>query len=697
MPLDTVALLGERDGYLTAGLVVTSPEPASADLARVGEACRCTEAQRLAGGAVGESLWQFPVGSHLQQAPREELLAAWNALHGDRAPEQLLRQVVLAIRTYRPEVVLTDCAGSERGADSLIAAAVKEAFRQAADPAVFPEQRTVFGLEAHRAKKLYGLCDRGGAAQVHHDLTAVSARLGSTVREFSQTGAALLSGDHPPAERHYQLLADHLEGAATHRELMQGISLAEGGMARRVLPAREEMSPAALKAVRARANLWAIAEAAPSELTSPERLLANIGPTLAEMPDDAGARVALGLANLYARKGQWTLARETFLLLTERYPTHPLAVQAYRWLLAHQSSSEARRRHELGQFLVVDQITGGVPTTPQKPLDLAPRKGDGKSKRSVKEVPTFTTTHEEWGGYSVSKDDARRWYRGCLALDKKLSAFGPLHAADPAIGFCVQSARRHLGEVEPALRWYRAFVAETADGPWRSCAAAELWLANRSGTPPKPVLTCRPTETRPYLDGKLDDPCWAGAHPVRLQNASGETAAQYPTAVQMTHDRDFLYVAVRCGHPAGKSVPAAKVRTRDVDLKHDRVSILFDLDRDYATCFHLQVDQSGCILEDCWGDRTWNPRWFVAIGREADGWTAEIAIPREALTGDLITAGNAWAVNFVRVLPGRGVQAFSLPAEAPESALRGEGLGLLLFLQEAQRAAAQPKDVPAAR
>jgi hypothetical protein len=155
----------------------------------------------------------------------------------------------------------------------------------------------------------------------------------------------------------------------------------------------------------------------------------------------------------------------------------------------------------------------------------------------------------------------------------------------------------------------------------------------------------------------------------------------------MAYDLDFLYVAVRCGHPAGEGKEAAKVRTRDKDLRqNDRVSILLDLDRDYATCFHLQVDQTGCVLEDCWGDKSWDPRWFVAIHREPTAWTAEIAIPRNALTGDHITAGHAWAGNIIRVLPGKGVQALSLPAEAPEVAVRPEGLGLILFTQDAQQA-----------
>jgi photosystem II stability/assembly factor-like uncharacterized protein len=711
-PLDTLALLGQRDGYLTASLLVTAPESTSADLGRSGEGCRYVEAHRLAGGAAAESLWQFPVPSHLTRSGRDPLLAAWNKLHGDRAAEELLRQIVLAIRTYRPAVILTDDPGNEQGVDAIIAEAVTAAFRQASDPAVFPEQITALGVQAHQAKKLYGLWSKSTGASVHHDLTEVSDRLGSTVREFSTPAAALLSHEHPPAERHYKLLADCLAGAAGHRELMQGIDLAPGGLARRNLPAASEISPEARKAIRTRANLWAMAEQPSSELASPERLLANIGPALADMPDDAGARVAGGLAQLYVRKGQWALAREAHLLVVERYPTHPLAVESYRWLLMHQASSEARRRHEQGQFIIFEKVAAGVPGNTRAPVKVESRLvkpapgSKPKLQRKTEDMPTFETKQDRQLAWMSNRDEVRQWYQGCLTLHEKLSAFGRLYGQEPAVQFCVQSARRHLGDVKPALDWYRKFAAAAPEGAWKSCALAELWLANRTGAAPKPVLLCRETDTRPYLDGKLDDPCWAAARPVRLQaagdankrpgaagseNPATAFTSLYPTEVRMTHDLDFLYIAVRCGHPAGQNVEAANVRTRDADLrKHDRVSILLDLDRDYATCFHLQVDQRGCVLEDCWGDRTWNPRWFVAIHREPTVWTAEIALPRNALTSDHITAGNAWAANVIRVLPGQGVQALSLPAEAPEVSPRLEGMGLILFAREAEQAQGKP-------
>jgi len=136
-------------------------------------------------------------------------------------------------------------------------------------------------------------------------------------------------------------------------------------------------------------------------------------------------------------------------------------------------------------------------------------------------------------------------------------------------------------------------------------------------------------------------------------------------------------VAVTCAHPAGQNVPAAATRTRDADLRgHDRVDLLLDMDRDYQTYYRFQIDHRGCLAEDCWGDKTWNPKWYVAVDCNAKSWTAEIAIPRSELTGDPITLGNVWGCNVVRVVPGKGVQSWSLPADVDP---RPEGMGLLIF------------------
>jgi len=255
-----------------------------------------------------------------------------------------------------------------------------------------------------------------------------------------------------------------------------------------------------------------------------------------------------------------------------------------------------------------------------------------------------------------------------------------LFANDPSIQFCLQASNRQLGEAKTAQAFYSAYSKDCPQGPWHDVAAQELWLATGTGKSPRPVAKCRFTAAKPYLDGKFDDPCWQEHSPLVLRDAIHETAKEFPTEAMLSYDDKFLYIALSCKHPAGQGLPPAKDRPRDADLRaFDRVSILLDLDRDYSTYCRLQVDQRGCVCEDCWGDVRWNPQWFVAVRSEETGWYIEAAIPLHELTGDPIARGSAWACNIVRILPGRGIQAWSTPAGIQP---RPEGMGLMIFQRE---------------
>jgi photosystem II stability/assembly factor-like uncharacterized protein len=676
LPVDTVALVGGEDGYLASGLRVLSSDLVS--LAHASEAQRFALAVRSAGGAAGEMLWQFPLPQHLTPADKSQLLQSWNILHADRAADELLRQLVLALRIWRPSVVVTDSADAQTdgsSADSLVTDAMRAAFAKAADPAVFPEQIKQLGLEPWQASKLYGGWHSHAGAQVALDMTALKPRLQTSARDFASPAVGLLANSvtNLPATRYYHLLDGRTAGAANHRDLMQGVELAPGGVARRKLVQSAELSDELEKALRARRNLEVLAESPAGPLTDSNRILAQVGPTLASMPDEDAALAAFALANQYVHLGQWPLAREIFLLMVDRYSTHPLAVDAYRWLIRHNSSSEARRRHELGQFWMFTQSTVRQAAAPDA-KKVAQKLGLPEGS----EVPE--AVHTQQLGFINSKEDARQWYRSCLDMGLRLAALGPLFATEPSTQFCLQATRRHLGEFDKASDWYTRFVAEHSDGPWRDAAAGELWLMKRSGLPPKPVAYCRNSTSRPFLDGDFKDSCWLDVKPLVLKDAAGQTVKDYPTEARLAYDKDFLYLALSCRHPVDRYVPPVKVRSRDADLhSYDRVSLLLDLDRDYSTYFHFQVDQRGCVCEDCWGDRSWNPRWFVAVHSEPGCWQIEAAIPLTELTGDTVTVGKAWACNIVRILPGRGVQAWSLPADVQP---RPEGMGLLIFTEE---------------
>ena len=365
------------------------------------------------------------------------------------------------------------------------------------------------------------------------------------------------------------------------------------------------------------------------------------------------------MANEFVRQGQWELARATYLDLVKRYPLHPLTIEACRWLIRHNASGEARRRHELGQFLVVAQNEDAVPSKNGKLPD--PRKSGEIQQASFLENPARLL----------------HWREGSLLLGKHLAGFGAIYANDPSLQFCLEASRRQLGDAKAAQAFYSAFCKDCPAGPWHDVAAQELWLATSSGQSPRAVAKCPVAKTKPYLDGKFDDPCWQDHKPLMLKDAIHESSKEYPTEAMLSHDDKFLYIALTCKHPVGQGMAPAKDRPRDADLRaFDRISILLDVDRDYSTCFHLQVDQRGCVREDCWGDQGWNPQWFVAVRCEEDAWYIEAAIPLSELTGDRIVRGSAWACNIVRILPGRGIQAWSTPAGVEP---QPEGMGLLLF------------------
>jgi hypothetical protein len=144
------------------------------------------------------------------------------------------------------------------------------------------------------------------------------------------------------------------------------------------------------------------------------------------------------------------------------------------------------------------------------------------------------------------------------------------------------------------------------------------------------------------------------------------------------YDEEFLYVGASCARADGiRYETSDKPRPRDPDLDdRDRVELLLDVDRDFATFYRLTIDHRGWPAESCWHDATWQPTWFVASGGDEETWTAEAAIPLAELTAEAPKQGTAWALGIQRIVPGLGFQSWSTPA-SPE--IVTEGFGYLVF------------------
>ncbi len=563
------------DGY-HAVAVVTGP----------GDADRVNAAYRMAGGRVAETL-------------RNKAGTA----------DDTLRSKVLAIRTYRPIVVIGDDAA--------------EACKLAADPATFPEQLATLGLKPH-AVRAVRQCD-----SVAVDFASIEPAVGVALKDVTADATRLLTGTfatNPPA--------------CKCDDLIPGVPLAEGGPAR--AKAMHLNLPADVKArFEAAHKLRRELEALPATADAMPKRMKLLG----ELRDP---RAALGEAERLEAAGQWTAAHAVYAWVATNFALQSEAVPAMRWLTRYRASGEQRRRIELGQQSMVtlaswEAVADGTPgQTGQK--------------------------------FKLPDAAAKLWDRAALEHEAALAAFGPAAFRDYGVQFPMLAARRKLGLNADAIETLRFFLAKSPADPRsdpRLCRVTEELRVLTGDGPDEPLiprLIAHRAGTKPHLDGDLADACWTDAVAAPLPALPG-----YATKVRMLYDDEFLYVALECGHPVGKSLPKAEKRGHDDDIGgHDRVEILLDIDRDYATYYRLRVDQTGRAADDCCGDASWNPKWFIAVKPGERGWTAEIAVPLAELTGAPKLAGQTWCASVTRVIPADGPTATPDPGQMGHLRFAGE-------------------------
>jgi photosystem II stability/assembly factor-like uncharacterized protein len=542
--------------------------------------------------------------------------AVTESLGVDPQDNDLPRKLAMLIRQWKPDTVVMDRAGAGMECDA-VRKAVMEAVKQAADANAFPEQVRDCQMPAHSVNRLFAVHATTEKSHVQFEYSKLDEKLAEDVRDFCELVTSLL-GVKVPAYRFYQQVMP--SGEKPFTELVNESLLPRGGTGRRkALPPKwpEEYLAANVKFAAARRKIDAIV-ANPEKSGSPEKAMEEIRSSLIGLPEDVAAKAAGRAASEFAHAGRWGLAREMYGYVVETFEPYPEAGEACRWLIRFHASAEVRRRIELGQ---VSPLPKTVFDTVDDPA-VTPASHAETEPGIVKPVMRFRTG-----------EAARAWNRFAFDLEPKLVAFGPGVAGEPATVRARTLVRERTGITMPALE---------PVAPERMAQAVRFTV-------------------KPKLDGKFDESAWQTATPVKWM-----ANKDYRTEVRMGYDDRFLYVAVTATHPVGKHVPKVEKRERDADLSgHDRVEFAFDLDRDGDVSFRFAVDQRGCLAESCWGDRGWNPKWFVAFDSTETHWTAEIAIPLGEMTGTSV-AGQLWGLDFTRVVPGQTQQSFAPAGERTE-------------------------------
>lgn len=642
VPLEMLARLSGNEGYLSVVEALTRHDTDVPPNDDVPVEDRFHEAVAAVGGCATRVAWQFPTRQMGLGFSPEQILATWDAGQAGQGVRQLQEYLVKEIRMWRPDVVVTDSgdAPDSSPVSRILAQAIVGALQAAGDGRAYADQQAAWGLAPWQVKRTFAMLPRGTRGSCEVSTSQLATRLGRSLAEQAATPRGLLDdvAKSPPPFLGFRLLTSESQHDPERADFFSGIAGTPGSEARRALqdPAHGSLETLT-RSTHSRRNVQAIIERTAQDPESSPRLLAKTDQLLQGLDADGAAWVLYYLGQHYYQSGDWESAAEAFTILAQRYSEHPFARPALRWLLQYFASSDAAWR-----------IVGQQRYVVQQPSNVA--------ARSVR---------------------ARCQPERAVQIGGLLEQTQPATFADPALQFSLAAALRSQGQPRLADRYYQAALRRPERDAWWACGEAERGLAEGRGTGPKPSVHCVVAAGRPRLDGRLDDAVWQQTPDVAMASPFQDDA-QWPAEVRLAHDREFLYLAIRCRQASSVSYETStKPRSRDADLSaNDRVEVFLDVDRDRTTYFRLVIDHRGWTNDSCWGNTTWDPTWFVAAAKDEGYWSAEIAIPLDQLTAQAPTAGEAWAIGLQRIVPGVGFQSWNTPAAVREIP---EGFGYLIF------------------
>jgi hypothetical protein len=176
---------------------------------------------------------------------------------------------------------------------------------------------------------------------------------------------------------------------------------------------------------------------------------------------------------------------------------------------------------------------------------------------------------------------------------------------------------------------------------------------------PKSVAMVR-ADTRPVIDGKLDDAAWAQAariedfHQIRPGN---QTPPSERTEVYLLYDKDAIYVAARMWDSGAPGQVTRNIMKQGSSLaEDDRLAIVIDPFNSRRQGYRFEVNANGVRNDMLYQNNQLQSEWTIiweAGGDVGEGfWTAELAIPFKSLPFD--ASIESWGFNVSRAIRRRG-------------------------------------------
>lgn len=677
LPLEWIVNVAGNEGYLGAAYVLHAPAASAASALQAHLEDRLCEAVTTLGGCSAELSWQFPLPVAGDHQPLSEIVAQWERLHGSAEQDRLQEYLVRKIRQWRPEVIITEPT-RPRSDDQLaqwINQAVLSAIEAAADPLAETDQALVTGLGPWETKKVFGFEGPDQTGSVNLTTAQLAARLGTSLADHAALGRQLLESQHrwPAQTLGFRLLQSRIPGELSRQDFFSGIPMQPGSATRRPLHSHPPQDLRTVsRLIQQRRNIEQLLRYASSSSQHQATWFSQVENLIRDLDASSGAQVLFELAHSLRNSGELERAADVYDYLLQRFPDDPLCESAAIWLIQYSSSGEAQWAFRSAK-LPTESIQSLASPAVVLPSGVVP------AEHLAEIMPTpavdWQQTVQE-SSSTVAKQGAQRT-RQPSDYAHWIRERYPSLLLDPLVRFPLLAARRASTSASENEGYLNSLAASRLSEAWSACARSELWIASPTRVAPKPLAVCVVADQPPLLDGRLDDPTWQNSEPLQLVSDQGDDA-HWPAAVLLAHDDQYLYIAANCRKVPGVAYPSSsEKRTRDPDLsRRDRIEILLDIDRDYATYYRLVIDHRGWVRDECLGSPAWQPRWYVAAAEDDVSWTVECAIPWSELVQHPPASHQYWAIGVQRIAPGGGFQSWNQPA-SPD--IRPEGFGLLKF------------------
>ena len=204
-----------------------------------------------------------------------------------------------------------------------------------------------------------------------------------------------------------------------------------------------------------------------------------------------------------------------------------------------------------------------------------------------------------------------------------------------------------------------------------------------AANPPKAVKPAAPTyainipefPSPPRIDGVLDDTFWETGTLIedftQFEPLEGGTPSE-KTKAYLGHDREYLYVALRCFDSDPKAIRAC-LTPRDKAQADDGITLYLDTFNDRKRAFVFQINPCGIqtdgVLTEGSGrrrmgfdrfDRNWDTFFLADAQVDKLGYTVEMAIPFKSLRFPN-SSSQTWGIKIQRSIPRKNEEIYWPP------------------------------------